>query len=672
MDHGPSHSASPGAALPPGGGDFYRGLFERIPVGVYRTSREGRLLDANPALVRIAGWPSRESFLDAPISSRWVNPDERERWQALMERDEVVHDFEYLHRRYDGTAIWLRETARTLRDDAGTVVGYEGIIEDVTERKAAEDRVRFQAELLAGVRESIVATDLRGNITYWNEAAEEMWGWKAAEVLGRHVVDVAPAESVRPRAAAILAGVAAGERWVGEFLAVHRDGREIPIILNLGPLQDAAGHGVGTVAVCSDITAQKRAEEVQRFLAEAGSILALSLDHEKILASLARLAVPTLADWCFVDVVDGDGSIRRVASAHADPEKDALARELMRHPRCPSGPTVSARVIRSGQTWWMPEITDASLAQMSAHPEHLRILRALGLQSGIAVPLVARGRTLGVLRFATCRGGRRYGPDDVRLTEELARRVALAIDNARLYDQAQSALAARERVLRVVSHDLRNPLSAVLAHADILLAAPDAPEEARRQWAGTIRGAAGQMARMIGDLLDASQLEDGRLSVEPGVHAPRPLAVEAVQMLRPLAAERDLRLSHDAPDDLPAVRADRERILQVLSNLLGNAIRFTPPGGAVTLSVRAADGEVRFTVADTGPGIAADEAERIFEPFWRGADAARDGLGLGLSIARGLVEAHGGRIWAEGAPGGGAALHFTLPAAVPAASSAAA
>ena len=575
MDHG-----TPDPVAPDAGDELYRGLFERIPVGVYRTTPDGRFLDANPALVRLAGWPSREEFLRTPVDHIWADPAERGRWQELMERDGVVRDFEFLHRRFDGSFAWVRETARALRDAAGNVVCYEGVVEDVTERRAAEDRLRFQAQLLAGVRESVIANDLAGNITYWNEAAAEMFGWTAAEALGRHIVDTCPAPEMRGQAAGILARIAGGGRWAGEFLARRRSGEVFPILLNVAPTRDAGGRVIGCVGVCSDLTRQKREEEAQRFLAEAGAVLASSLEYQATLASVVRMAVPALADFCFVDLVGDDGAIRRLASAHVDPEKDELSRELGRWPQCPHGPTVSARVIRAGQTWFVPEIDDAALEEMSAHADHVRVLRALDLLSGIAVPLVARGRTLGVLRFATTRaGGRRYGPDDVRLAEELARAVSLAVDNARLYAEAQEALEAREQVLRVVSHDLRNPLGAVVAHADMLLEEADAPPEVRREWAGTLRKAAGQMTRMIRDLMDAAQLQSGRLSIEPAPCPARALVLEAVQMLRPLSAERGQRLDFDAPEGLPDVHADRERVLQVLSNLVGNAVRFTPPGG---------------------------------------------------------------------------------------------
>jgi PAS domain S-box-containing protein len=675
MDPGSSpESAAPAlAAEPDSRGDaFYRGLFERIPVGVYRTTRDGRMVEANPALVRIAGYPGRQAFLAAPVEAHWVDPGERARWQARMERDGEVHDFEYLHRRHDGTAVWVRETARTLRGVAGQVVGYEGMLEDVTGRRAAEDRLRFQVELLEGLRESVSATDLHGRITYWNDASAELFGWSAGEALGRSVLDVCVAPSMREHGAAILGRVARGDRYSGEFLARRRGAGDLPILLSVSPVRDGDGRIVGSVGIASDLSPQKRAEEVQRFLAEAGTVLSSSLDCRTVLASVARMAVPTLADWCYVDLVHDDGSIRRVASAHVDPARDALARGLMEWPRCPHGPTVSARVIRGGKTWWVGEIGERQLEEMSAHADHLRILRQLELLSGIAVPLKARGRTLGVLRFATSRGGRRYGQGDVRLAEELARRVALAVDNARLYDRAQAAVEARERVLRVVSHDLRNPLGAVAAHAEMLAAHPEAPAADRRQWTGVISRAADRMGHMIGDLLDAALLEDGRLSIEPAPCAARPLLLEAAEMLRPAAGERGVRLAVEGSDEGAEAHADRERVLQVLSNLVGNALRFTPAGGTVSLRAARCGGEVRFSVADTGPGVCEDEMDRLFEPFWRGRTARRDGLGLGLAIARWLVEAHGGRIWAENGAGGGAVFHFALPAAAAAASPAAA
>ncbi len=642
--------------------DAYRGLFERIPVGIYRTSPCGRMLDANPALVRLAGYSSKEELLATPLHRHWARPGDRVEWMQRMERDGAVRDFEFMHRRRDGSFFWVRETARALRDETGRVVCYEGVVEDVTERKAEKERLRVQAEMLAAVGEAVICNDVQGRINYWNRAAEEMLGYTADEVLGKHILDVPVPPGKHEEAAAILACVLSGRGWCGEFNARRKDGELVPIVLNVEPLLDAAGEVMAAVGIATDIARQKRDVAVQSFLAEAGSILASSLDYDATLGGVARLAVPTLADWCTVDVVEEEGGcVRQVATVHVDPAMEAMTREEL---HCtPDGRNVTSILLRTRQTWWEADITDELLVRLCEDEEHLRIFRALNLQSAIAVPLVARGRALGVVRFATARPGRRYGPEDVRLAEEVARRAAVAVDNARLYAEARSAVQARERILHVVSHDLRNPLGAVLSHAD-LLGDDEVPAEVRREYAGVMHGAAEQMNRMIGDLLDITHLEAGQLSIEPAPLSPRALLLEAAAMLRPAANERGVHLSVEGGEGLPPVRADRERLLQVLANLLANALRLTPRGGSVALRAACAGGAVRFAVADTGPGIPQDERDRLFEPFWRGRRAARGGLGLGLSIARGIVEAHGGRIWAESREGEGSTFTFELPVPV--------
>lgn len=525
----------------------------------------------------------------------------------------------------------------------------------------AEDRIRLHAAMLAAVGEAVVANDRDGAIIYWNRAAETLFGWRAEEVLGRHILDVGPAAELRERAAELLETNWRGETWSGEFRARRKDGEGFPVLLNVVPLFGDDGRVVASLGVCTDIGAQQREAARQRFLAEAGSILASSLDYEQTIAAVVQLAVPGLADWCTVDVVEEDGEVTQVASVHVDPDMQRLVREQL---RCRAeGRSLTAIILETLQTWWEPEMTDEKLVALCGTEHQLSIFRKLDLRSGINVPMVARGRAVGVLRMATARSsGRRYTEDDVRLAEELARRAAMAVDNAILYREARRAVEAREQILRVVSHDLRNPLVAVLAHADLLRDEAEAPAAARAEWAGVVRGAAEQMNRMIGDLIDVHQLQAGHLSIHLGTVYARPLLLEAVAMFRPLAQERGVWLAAEPAEGLPPVHADRDRVLQVLSNLLGNALRLVPRGGSVVVRAECGGGAaLRFAVADTGPGVPADELPHVFEPFRRGRHAGRAGLGLGLSIARGIVEAHGGRIWAESREGGGSVFAFELP-----------
>jgi len=279
------------------------------------------------------------------------------------------------------------------------------------------------------------------------------------------------------------------------------------------------------------------------------------------------------------------------------------------------------------------------------------------------VPLQARGRTLGALTLARTAAAPRYGPDDVEPARELARRAALAVDNARLYEEARQASRARDEVLAVVSHDLRNPLHAVLLASTVLedFSAPDQWSARDLQQIRVIRRSAEQMTGLIQDLVEVIAMETGAPALNRERLAAAPLPAGVAELFQAQADEKGLRLRCEADPGLPPVEADRGRLLQVFSNLVGNAIKFTPSGGTVTLRATPGDGVVHFSVSDTGPGIAPEHLASVFDRFWRARKGERGGLGLGLAIARGIVEAHGGRIWAESTVGEGATFHFTVP-----------
>jgi signal transduction histidine kinase len=283
----------------------------------------------------------------------------------------------------------------------------------------------------------------------------------------------------------------------------------------------------------------------------------------------------------------------------------------------------------------------------------------------MAVPLAARGRILGVLDFGVATSARRFEPEDLDVARELARRCALALDNARLYRKVQAAVRAREDTLAIVSHDLRNPLSAIrLATATLERQAPpgDGGEPVRRAAAAIVRGSE-RMDRLIRDLVDLASIDAGRLSIFRRRLAPRETAADAVEAIRPLASEAGVVVTLEPAPPAPCVDADAERVQQVLVNLLSNAVKVTPAGGEVRLRFRARRHDVVFSVSDAGPGIAPADQDRVFERYWRGHHAPYRGTGLGLSIARGIVEAHGGRLWVLSRPGAGATCRFTLPAA---------
>jgi len=246
------------------------------------------------------------------------------------------------------------------------------------------------------------------------------------------------------------------------------------------------------------------------------------------------------------------------------------------------------------------------------------------------------------------------------VTDEVARTTL-----GQMYEDAQSRIDAREQVLRIVSHDLRNPLNTISMTATLMLEVPVAMEQ-QRVHLTRIKRAGERMNRLIQDLLDVAKLEAGRAAIDAKPIDVAPLLREAYDMLAPLAAEKSIHMESTAQDGLPTITADAGRILQVLSNLVGNAIKFTPSGGRIVLRADRDPLGVRFSVRDTGPGIPPDHLTEIFAPLWQGNRADRRGIGLGLSIAKGIVEAHGGRIWSESPKAEGTTFHFTLGVELPA------
>jgi signal transduction histidine kinase len=414
--------------------------------------------------------------------------------------------------------------------------------------------------------------------------------------------------------------------------------------------------------------------ERHRILSQASEVLAASLDYEATLQSVARLAVPFLADLCFIDLLTGDGRIERVA-VHGNPKRQPLLDEIGRFiPTLDDKTHPVVRVLENGESELVPELDSRSFrgGALGAARAHLAsqegqvvaFAEEIHAGSSMTVPLVARGRTLGALTFCFAESGRKHTPRDLDLAEELAHRAAVAVDNARLFADAQRAIRSREELLAVVSHDLRNPLSSILTSTSLL--ARRAPQEdgARtRKHTEIITRSVERMDRLIGDLLDIASIEAGGLVIEPETNDAAALLHDAIEAHSGAAREKEQRLESSVDASVHLVRCDRERVLQVFANLIGNAIKFAPRATPIALSAQVVGDEVRFCVRDAGPGIAEAEVPHAFDRFYQVRKRARSGVGLGLSIAKGIVEAHGGRIWLESAPEVGSAFWFTLPVA---------
>ncbi len=407
------------------------------------------------------------------------------------------------------------------------------------------------------------------------------------------------------------------------------------------------------------LDAQRASTERARFLARAGRLLSSSLEHPVALRSLTEMIVPELADLCAVDVLREDGSLgEQVAVAHRDPEKAESVRAIRRR----YGPADALlAMLDRRETLFLPEVTEEMLREGARDGEHLAMLSALAPRSVIVVPLVARDQVFGAISLVRLDPERPFEAHDVEAAEELARMAGTAIDNARLHEETARAVEVRDRVLAMVSHDLRTPLTAIDLSGAVLQERPQVQSDsfAAKQME-VIRRNAARMSRLVADLLDLASLQAGRLALEPRPCGFAALVEECVEPQRAIAAERGVELVVGVQGDAQ-VWCDRDRIHQVLSNLLGNAIKFCSRGGLVT--VRAAEldeSQVIVRVIDTGPGMDPEHLPHVFDLFWKGRDGARRGAGVGLYVARGIVEAQGGRMWVRSEPGHGSEFAFTL------------
>jgi predicted ATPase/signal transduction histidine kinase len=410
---------------------------------------------------------------------------------------------------------------------------------------------------------------------------------------------------------------------------------------------------------------ERRARQRSAFLAEAGALLSESLDYEETLTRLGRLCVESLADWCVLDLVEGR-QLRRLAGACADPAKEPLLEQLrQRHPARWDSPHPAARCLRTGEAILLPEITDDLHRSHAEDQDHFELVRALGTRSGVIVPLVARGQTLGVFTIASATPGR-YGQADLELAQELARRAASAIDNSRLYREVQRADQRKSEFIAVLSHELRNPIAPIRTCVELLRRAPPGSPDAERA-REIIERQSEHLTRLVDDLLDVTRISRGRIELQRARIDVRNVVRSTCDDLQPLFAGDMLELRLDLPSVPIWIEADETRIVQVLWNLLQNAAKFTPAGGSVTVRVAAVGGCAEVSVRDTGAGITPDVMKRLFEPFAQaeqGLARTQGGLGLGLALAKGLVELHGGSIQARSeGPGRGSEFVVSLPLA---------
>jgi PAS domain S-box-containing protein len=448
------------------------------------------------------------------------------------------------------------------------------------------------------------------------------------------------------------------------------------------PYTDDRGEFLGYIGSCVDVTERREGEQAkldmaaeqaafaairesearERLFAHVSQVMSVHLDYQTALTALLDLIVPTLAELCIFDEGAHDGSLRRLAWKHVDASRDRWLGEVIPGTRINSLSSETIQRLRQGLPELVPLVDDAWVKAAAISAEHEVVLRQLALKSLMRIPIRDGQRLIGVLTLGRTSDDRPYTDADLNLATSIGDRLTATLRNARLYSELQGALRSRDELTSIVSHDLRNPVHTVLMASSVLLDTGDALEPAtRRKNLAVIHRAAESMARLLQDLLDVTKAEAGKLAVEAAPTDVESILSTTLEEFRLQAVERGIELASDIAEDLPRAPADASRVAQVLSNLLANALKFTPKGGVVRLSAAQLGSEIVVSVADTGVGIAPEDVAHVFDRFWQAKRASRAGAGLGLSIAKSIVEAHGGRIWVDSTEGSGTTFQFTLP-----------
>ena len=686
--------------------------------------RHGYLAECNDAMARMYGYQSAAEIAGARLSDLLVESDPANvaLIRAFVEADYRLADVESHERDRDGRDKYFVNSLVGILD-GDRLIGAWGTQRDITGQRLAEDARRAEQHQMAGALDRL--NDLQARLTALANASGELLQAVETGRLPEAIVRVART-LVESDAASV--GLLAGGQWsvaaqtgLSAAYAAHPEAGspvEFEAPIQIGNVDESAlpgsrrdalrregvrsmlvvplsigGSNTGTIVfyqrqqrTFTDVEVRvasalgsvaastlhiahlyaERAQSAQRatFLARAGALLSSTLDVNATLSQVAALAVPHVADWCAVHLVDDEGQIQPLTVAHVNPGKMQWAERLReKYPPDQTGKSGASLVIRTGEPQLIPIVTDEMVAASAMDADHLRTLREMEIRSALMVPMIARGRAVGAISFvATSESGRRFGEDDLALATSLASRAATAIENARLYEQAQDANRLKDEFFATLSHELRTPINAVLGWAQLLSDGVLAEPGQDRAVQAIKRNARAQ-AQLLTDILEMSRIVSGKLDLRLEIVDVTALVHDLTESLRPTFDARSLTVTESLAPGL-RVNADRARLQQVLFNLLSNAVKFTPPGGAIEITAQDVDGSAEICVRDNGVGIAPEFMPFVFERFRQGDSSStrvHGGLGIGLAVARHIVELHGGSITAQSAgQGQGAAFCVRL------------
>lgn len=656
-------------------------------------SPQGNVTFLNEVAQQLTGWSQSEAqaqplqrifhIINEHTHAPAVNPFER----VIREGIVVGLANHTLLIRRDGTEVPIDDSAAPIKDRSGNIIGVVLVFRDIREQKRAE---AAQAELSRQVeaqrtRLDNIISNVPGvvweswgkpdattqRIDFVSEYVTTMLGytieeWVSTPNFWLKIVHPDDREQAAQRARETFMS---GKAGTNQFRWVTRTGQVLWVESFSIGMRDEQGNLAGMRGVTLDITARRQAElarerieDQQHFLLDASTILGSSLEYNLTFAQLAERMVPEIADWCAIHTREHDETVRCVAFAHTDPATTELARNTLQ----PESIPLMMQVLHTGAAVFYPEVPPALLGEATQDEGQLALLRTLGISSFLCMPLTVRGHILGTLTLALSNSGRQYNDTDRALAHELAVRVALALDNARLFRETRDAVRAREQFLSIASHELKTPITSLIGYSDLLLRRTQRDHSLTERTQRAIRimnEQALRLNRLVTALLDLSRIETGQLSIEHGLVQLPQLAERLVHETQTLHHSSH-QITWECHDAALVVLGDELRLEQVVQNLLQNAIKYSPAGGVVTVQLEREGERARLRVHDEGIGIPEKALPNLFRRFYRAPNTEQhgiSGMGVGLFVVREIVQLHGGEILVDSQEGGGTTFTLLLP-----------
>lgn len=643
----------------------YKQLFEQASDGIFIANLNGIYTDVNPAGCQMLGY-TKQQLVGRSISDLLA---EKETGKLALSKKFLstpghVEVEEWNLKKADGSYLPVEVSAKILPDGR-----WQAFVRDISERKrlqeiSAKSEKKFRM-LMDEAHDGIVVSDNHGLIEFMNKNIKSWFGYTEQELLGQPIEMLVPE---RFRAMHIghrfqyMADPSPRPMGMGlDLFAVRKNGTEFPVDISLSPL--TTEKGISVAAFIRDLSDRKRSDAQQKFLAESSKVLIQELDIDTSLQKMVNLITPFMADFCIIFDFNKK-NLRVKATSHSNParQQDLLmaAHGLFTNPAtCPYSPDSSPD---NQKPVLLPTVTEHFLKTLAQHEDHFKLLKSLNPRSIMMFPLVVKNKIIGILFFVMSDSGRSYTDSDLGFTELIALRIQIALERIMLYNEAKKATQARQDILAIVSHDLKNPLTVIKSGFNLI---PKLIESNKITKAHEFLEAAQRstlvMERLINDLLDFSKIQEGTLRIKARPARVKDMMNAAVEAYADKARAKSIDFTCDKiPEDL-IIACDAVRVEQVLGNIISNAIKFTPERGKVHVSLLQSESTVQFAVSDTGTGIPEEQQPYIFDRYWQVKQTAHLGSGLGLSIVKGLVDAHHGKIWIKSRVGEGSTFYIEFP-----------